>query len=237
MKVPESVAIIMDGNGRWAKSKGKPRTYGHKVGAENVEKVCRAADKLGIKYLTIYAFSTENWNRPENEVNTLMTLLNTYLNKCIKTCKRDNMSFKIIGDRNGLSKELNDTIKKLEDVSSVYTGLKLIIAINYGSRDEILRAVKKTVKYFNNSDRDIGSLDDDTFAGFLDTAGVPDPDLMIRTSGEERLSNFLLWQLSYSEFYFTDCPWPEFGEKELTEAIIDYDNRHRRFGGVEEQNV
>lgn len=237
MKVPESVAIIMDGNGRWAKSKGKPRTYGHKVGAENVEKVCRAADKLGIKYLTIYAFSTENWNRPENEVNTLMTLLNTYLNKCIKTCKRDNMSFKVIGDRKGLSPELNATIEKLEEVSSIYTGLKLVIAINYGSRDEILRAVKKAAKFYEKTGVDIESLDDKTFSSFLDTGDLPDPDLMIRTSGEERLSNFLLWQLSYSEFYFTNCPWPEFNEKELTDAVIDYDNRHRRFGGVEEQNV
>lgn len=232
MAVPESVAIIMDGNGRWAKAQGKPRTYGHKVGAENVEKVCRAADSLGIKYLTIYAFSTENWKRPESEVSTLMSLIKTYLNRCIKTCKRDNMRFRIIGDRSGLSSELQDLIVKLEDVSSIYTGLTLVIAINYGSRDEMRRAFIKTGKKFLSQGRSLDEISEKDISENLDTADIPDPDLLIRTSGEERLSNFLMWQLSYSEFIFTDKAWPEFSADELEKCVKEFENRHRRFGGI-----
>lgn len=232
MSVPKSLAIIMDGNGRWAKAQGKPRTYGHKVGAENVEKICRACDDLGIKYLTIYAFSTENWKRPETEVKTLMSLLNTYLNKCIKTCMRDNMRFKIIGDKTGLSKELQDTISRLEDVSGKNTGLTLVIAINYGSRDEMRRAFIKASERILSEGKEIRDITEEDITNALDTEGIPDPDFMIRTSGEERLSNFLMWQLSYSEFYFTDVAWPAFDEEELKKAISVYENRHRRFGGV-----
>jgi undecaprenyl diphosphate synthase len=232
MAVPESVAIIMDGNGRWARSLGKPRTYGHKVGAENVEKICRAADALGIKYLTIYAFSTENWKRPESEVSTLMSLIKTYLNRCIKTCKRDNMRFRIIGDRSGLSKELQDLIVKLEDVSSIYTGLTLVIAINYGSRDEMRRAFIKTGNKFLSEGKSLDEIKEKDISDNLDTADIPDPDLLIRTSGEERLSNFLMWQLSYSEFIFTDKAWPEFSGEELEKCIREFESRNRRFGGI-----
>lgn len=232
MSVPQSLAIIMDGNGRWAKAQGKPRTYGHKVGAENVEKICRAAHDLGIKYLTLYAFSTENWKRPESEVKTLMTLLNTYLNKCMKTCRRDNMRFKVIGDKTGLSKELQETIEKLEDYSSDLTGLTLILAINYGSRDEMRRGFIKAAKKAESEGRDVSELTEEEISDSLDTAGIPDPDFMIRTSGEQRLSNFLMWQLSYSEFYFTEVAWPEFDEEELKKAIEVYEMRHRRFGAV-----
>ncbi len=232
MSVPESVAIIMDGNGRWAKAQGKPRTYGHKVGAENVETICRSAYDMGIKYLTLYAFSTENWKRPESEVSTLMSLLNTYLNKCMKTCMRDNMRFKVIGDKRGLSQELQDTIAKLEEKSSVCTGLTLVLAINYGSRDEMRRAFVKAGEKLLNEGKELADLTEDDISASLDTFDIPDPDFMIRTSGEERLSNFLMWQLSYSEFYFTDVAWPAFTPEELKKAIEVYENRHRRFGAV-----
>jgi len=232
MEIPRHVAIILDGNGRWARSLGKPRTYGHKVGAENVEKICRAADALGIKYLTIYAFSTENWKRPESEVSTLMSLIKTYLNRCIKTCKRDNMRFRIIGDRSGLSKELQDLIVKLEDVSSIYTGLTLVIAINYGSRDEMRRAFIKTGNKFLSEGKSLDEIKEKDISDNLDTADIPDPDLLIRTSGEERLSNFLMWQLSYSEFIFTDKAWPEFSGEELEKCIREFESRNRRFGGI-----
>ena len=232
MSVPESVAIIMDGNGRWAKAQGKPRTFGHKVGAENVETICRSAYDMGIKYLTLYAFSTENWKRPESEVSTLMSLLNTYLNKCMKTCMRDNMRFKVIGDKTGLSQELQDTIAKLEEKSAVCTGLTLVLAINYGSRDEMRRAFVKAGEKLLSEGKELSELTEDDISSSLDTFDIPDPDFMIRTSGEERLSNFLMWQLSYSEFYFTDVAWPAFTSEELKKAIEVYENRHRRFGAV-----
>ncbi len=232
MSVPISVAIIMDGNGRWAKLREKPRTFGHKEGAENVERICRAADNLGIKYLTIYAFSTENWNRPKSEVDTLMKLLDIYLKKCIRTCKRDNMRFRIIGDRKGLSEGLNKTIEKLEDVSNVYTGLTLTIAINYGGRDELRRAFIKAGNRFISEGKKLSDLTEDDIENSLDTKDIPSPDLLIRTSGELRLSNFLPWQLSYSEFYFTNVLWPDFSEKELKKAVDEFENRRRRFGNV-----
>ena len=191
MKIPQHVAIILDGNGRWAKSKGMPRNYGHTVGAKNVETVCKAAHDMGIKYLTMYAFSTENWNRPEGEVAALMKLLESYLN--------------------------------------------LQIAINYGSRDEMIRAMKKMCQDMENGTRQVSELNEDLFASYLDTAGIPDPDLLIRTSGEQRLSNYLLWQLAYSEFYFTDVPWPDFGKEELEKAVEAYNKRDRRFGGLAEE--
>lgn len=232
MSVPISVAIIMDGNGRWAKLREKPRTFGHKEGAENVERICRAADNLGIKYLTIYAFSTENWNRPKSEVDTLMKLLDIYLKKCIRTCKRDNMRFRIIGDRKGLSEGLNKTIEKLEDVSKIYTGLTLTIAINYGGRDELRRAFIKAGNRLISEGKKLSDLTEDDIENSLDTKDIPSPDLLIRTSGELRLSNFLPWQLSYSEFYFTNVLWPDFSEKELKKAVDEFENRRRRFGNV-----
>ena len=232
MKIPNHVAIILDGNGRWAKSKGMPRNYGHTVGAKNVETVCRAADELGIKYLTLYAFSTENWNRPQNEVNALMKLLEGYLKTCIKTADKNNMCVRVIGEITRLSNAFQQRIHELETASASNTGLNLTIAINYGSRDEILRAVRHMVEDAREGKLETKDIDENVFSSYLDTRELPDPDLLIRTSGEQRLSNYLLWQLAYSEFYFTDVPWPDFHKKELELAIEAYNKRDRRFGGL-----
>ena len=232
MKIPNHVAIILDGNGRWAKSKGMPRNYGHTVGAKNVETVCRAADELGIKYLTLYAFSTENWNRPQNEVNALMKLLEGYLKNCIKTADKNNMRVRVIGEITRLSNAFQQRIYELETASASNTGLNLTIAINYGSRDEILRAVRHMVEDAREGKLETKDIDENVFSSYLDTRELPDPDLLIRTSGEQRLSNYLLWQLAYSEFYFTDVPWPDFHKKELELAIEAYNKRDRRFGGL-----
>jgi undecaprenyl diphosphate synthase len=233
MKIPKHVAIILDGNGRWAKSKGMTRNYGHTVGAKNVETVCRAADELGIKYLTLYAFSTENWNRPSSEVEALMKLLDSYLKNCIKTAEKNNMRVRIIGDTTRLNPKFQESIRKLEEASAQNPGLNLTIAINYGSRDEIVRAVRKVTDEVQNGTLDPKDISEATITGHLDTAGIPDPDLLIRTSGEQRLSNYLLWQLAYSEFYFTDVPWPDFHKQELELAVEAYNKRDRRFGGVD----
>ena len=232
MKIPNHVAIILDGNGRWAKSKGMPRNYGHTVGAKNVETVCRAADELGIKYLTLYAFSTENWNRPQNEVTALMKLLEGYLKNCIKTADKNNMRVRVIGEITRLSNAFQQRIHELETASASNTGLNLTIAINYGSRDEILRAVRHMVEDAREGKLETKDIDENVFSSYLDTRELPDPDLLIRTSGEQRLSNYLLWQLAYSEFYFTDVPWPDFHKKELELAIEAYNKRDRRFGGL-----
>lgn len=232
MKIPNHVAIILDGNGRWAKSKGMPRNYGHTVGAKNVETVCRAADELGIKYLTLYAFSTENWNRPQNEVNALMKLLEGYLKNCIKTADKNNMRVRVIGEITRLSNAFQQRIRELETASASNTGLNLTIAINYGGRDEILRAVRHMVEDAREGKLETKDIDENVFSSYLDTRELPDPDLLIRTSGEQRLSNYLLWQLAYSEFYFTDVPWPDFHKKELELAIEAYNKRDRRFGGL-----
>ncbi len=235
MKIPQHVAIILDGNGRWAKSKGMPRNYGHTVGAKNVETVCRAADELGIKYLTLYAFSTENWNRPDAEVEALMKLLESYLKNCIKTAEKNHMRVRIIGDISKLDEKFQESIRRLEEASKKNPGLNLTIAINYGSRDEITRAVKKLSKDILDKSVSIEDVNEAEIAKRLDTSDIPDPDLLIRTSGEQRLSNYLLWQLAYSEFYFTDVPWPDFHKKELELAIEAYNKRDRRFGGVKEK--
>lgn len=235
MKIPNHVAIILDGNGRWAKSKGMPRNYGHTVGAKNVETVCKAANELGIKYLTLYAFSTENWNRPESEVEALMTLLESYLKNCIKTADKNNMRVRVIGEISRLSERFQKKIEELESASSSNTGLNLTIAINYGSRDEMLRAMKQVISDHDNGLLNIDDLDVDKFSSYLDTRDLPDPDLLIRTSGEQRLSNYLLWQLAYTEFYFTDVPWPDFHKAELEEAVRAYNNRDRRFGALKDE--
>ena len=231
--VPNHVAIILDGNGRWAKAKGMPRTYGHKAGADNVEPICRAAYDMGIRYMTFYAFSTENWSRPDDEVSTLMTLLGDFLKKAKKTAKDNNMRVRVIGDLSRLDDKLQKGITELMEQSRDYTGLTLTIALNYGSRDEIIRAVNHIIEDAKN-----GTLKDpvteDVFSGYLDTAELPDPDLLIRTSGEQRLSNYLLWQMAYTEFYFTEVPWPDFDEAELKKAVEAYGNRDRRYGGVRE---
>ncbi|MBE5907182.1 MAG: isoprenyl transferase [Lachnospiraceae bacterium] len=234
MKELNHIAIILDGNGRWAKKRGLPRKMGHVQGAKNVEKTCRLCHKKGIKYLTIYAFSTENWKRPEDEVKAIMGLFDSYLDSCIRTSKKDNMRVRLLGDRSGLT-QLLPKIEKLEDVSKDNTGLNLQICINYGSRNEILRGVKSIAKRVEEGEVTAEEITDEMISDSLDTAGIPDPDLMIRTSGEQRLSNYLLWQLAYAEFYFTPVAWPDFDEKELDLAIDTYYHRDRRFGGVKEE--
>ena len=231
--VPRHVAIILDGNGRWAKAKGMPRTYGHTVGAKNVEPICRAAYELGIKYMTFYAFSTENWSRPDDEVKKLMEILEDYMTKCKKLSADNNMRVRVIGDVTGFSESMQKKIKELEEFSKDFTGLNLQIALNYGSRDEIVRAVRKyTADVLSHTASP--DLTEEMFSRYLDTKDIPDPDLLIRTSGEQRLSNYLLWQLAYAEFYFTEVPWPDFHEKELKEAVLAYQNRDRRYGKVKE---
>lgn len=241
MKIPQHIAIILDGNGRWAKSKGMPRNYGHTVGAKNVETVCKAANDLGVKYLTLYAFSTENWNRPESEVAALMKLLESYLKNCVKTADKNNMRVRVIGDTTRLSERFQRQIAELEAASAKNDGLNLQIAINYGSRDEMVRAMRAMYADVRDGKLSETDIDEAHFADYLDTRGIPDPDLLIRTSGEQRLSNYLLWQLAYSEFYFTDVPWPDFHKKELEAAVEAYNRRDRRFGALagqqEEANV
>lgn len=235
LKIPNHVAIILDGNGRWAKSKGMPRNYGHTMGAKNVEVIARAADALGIRYVTMYAFSTENWNRPSSEVSALMKLLDTYLKKCLKSAKKNNTRIRIIGDITALEEKLQDTIHLVEEETSVCTGLTLTIAINYGSRDEMIRAMKKMMKDYDAGKISIDDINETKYASYLDTSDMPDPDLLIRTSGEQRLSNYLLWQFAYSEFYFTEVPWPDFNEQELRRAVEAYSARDRRYGGIKEE--
>ncbi len=235
MNIPKHVAIILDGNGRWAKSKGMPRNYGHTMGAKNVEKICDIAGHMGIQYLTVYAFSTENWLRPQDEVDELMRLLGSYMKNCKKTAKKNNMRVRVLGDITRLTPQLQAQIRELEQASSQYDGFYFQIALNYGSRDEILRAMKKMMADVEAGKLAKEDITEEAFSGFLDTAGIPDPDLLIRTSGEMRLSNYLLWQLAYSEFYFTPVPWPDFDEEELKKAIYAYNNRDRRFGGLSER--
>ena len=234
MKIPQHVAIILDGNGRWAKSKGLPRNAGHTAGAKNVETICEEAYKMGIKYLTLYAFSTENWSRPDSEVEALMKLLENYLKNCLKTADKNNIRVRIIGEIGRLSEKFQAKIRELEEVSSVNTGLNLTIAINYGSRDEMIRAMKRMMQDHDAGKLAIEDVTAERFSGYLDTKDLPDPDLMIRTSGEQRLSNYLLWQLAYSEFYFAQVPWPDFNKKELELAVEAYNKRDRRFGGLTE---
>ena len=234
MRVPNHIAIILDGNGRWAKKRGMPRSFGHVKGCENLEDICEVAKELGVKYLTVYAFSTENWKRSKEEVDGLMKLFRNYLKKCIKISQKNNMRVKVIGDITAFDSDIQESIEKLEDFSKDFTDLHFQIALNYGSRDEITRAVNRMLE-----DQKAGKLEtpvsEDTISDYLDTAGIPDPDLMIRTSGELRLSNYLLWQLAYSEFYFTDVSWPDFGKEELEKAVEAYNKRDRRFGGLAEE--
>ena len=234
MKVPQHIAIILDGNGRWAKAKGMPRNYGHAQGSKNVERICEEAWRMGIKYLTVYAFSTENWSRPESEVTALMKLLRNYMKTCLKTAAKNDMKIRVIGDIEPLDDDIKSRIRELESATVNNGGLNFTIALNYGSRDEIVRASRRMAKDCSEGRLDPDSIDETVFESYLDTHGIPDPDLMIRTSGEQRLSNYLLWQLAYSEFYFTDVPWPDFTKAELVKAVEEFNHRHRRFGGVEE---
>ncbi len=235
MNIPRHIAIILDGNGRWAKAKGMPRTYGHVQGAKNVEKICQAAWDLGVSYLTMYAFSTENWNRPSEEVAALMRLLRNYLKTCLNTAKKNNMRVRVIGDKTGLDQDIRDRIDELERASAAYDGLNFTIAINYGSRDEMRRAMSRLVSDAQNGVVTPDGISEDLISSYLDTADIPDPDLLIRTSGEERLSNFLLWQMAYTEFYFTPVPWPAFTKDDLITAVKEYSKRGRRYGGIDEE--
>ena len=236
MKIPQHVAIILDGNGRWAKSKGMPRNYGHMQGAKNVEVICEEAYKMGIKYLTVYAFSTENWNRPQDEVDALMKLLRNYMKTCLKTAAKNDMKIRVIGDKTRLDDDIRTRIAELEESTKNNGGLNFQIAINYGSRDEMRRAITALAKDCMDGKVNPDDISEAMFDTYLDTHDIPDPDLMIRTSGEQRLSNYLLWQLAYSEFYFTDVPWPDFSKEELVKAIEQYNKRDRRFGGVKEED-
>ncbi len=235
MVIPQHVAIILDGNGRWAKSKGMPRNYGHVRGAKNLEVICEDAWNMGIKYLTVYLFSTENWKRSQDEVAALMKLFRSYTRTCIKIAGDNNMKVRVIGDPTAFDPDLQESLKNLEESSAGNTGLNFQIALNYGSRDEIVRAVRRVARDCRDGALDPDGITEEVFSGYLDTAGIPDPDLLIRTSGELRLSNYLMWQLAYTEFYFTDVPWPAFTKEELWKAIEKYNGRERRFGGVREE--
>ena len=235
LKIPNHVAIILDGNGRWAKAKGMPRNYGHVQGAKTVEVICEEAYKMGIQYLTVYAFSTENWNRPKDEVEALMKLLRNYMKNCLKTAEKNRMCVRILGDKTGLDEDIQQKIAELEEATKDNDGLHFQIAINYGGRDEIVRAVRKIVQKVDAGETALEEIDDKMLNDMLDTGGIPDPDLLIRTCNEQRISNFLLWQLAYTEFYFTPVPWPDFTKEELVKAVEAYNHRDRRYGGLKEE--
>lgn len=238
MQIPNHVAIILDGNGRWAKAKGMPRNYGHVQGAKAVEAICEDAHNMGIRYLTVYAFSTENWNRPQEEVDALMKLLRNYLKTCLKRARKNNMCVKVLGDKSRLDEDIRSRIEELEKTTEGFTGLHFQIALNYGGRDEIVRAVRKLAARVAAGELRPEDIVEETVDESLDTAGIPAPDLLIRTCNEQRISNFLLWQLAYTEFYFTPVAWPDFNKEELEKAVEAYNHRERRYGLVkEEQDV
>lgn len=230
--IPNHVAIILDGNGRWAKKRGLPRNYGHTQGSKVVEQICEDAYKLGVKYLTVYAFSTENWKRPKEEVDAIMKLLRSYLKTSIKTSEKNNMKVRVIGDKTKLLQDIQDSINNLEETSKNNSGLNLQVAINYGGRDELVRAIKSLSLDVKEHIIDTNDIDENILENYIDTKGIPDPDLLIRTSGETRLSNFMLWQMAYTEFYFTDVLWPDFNKVELMKAIEYYNSRTRKYGGI-----
>ena len=232
LAVPDHVAVIMDGNGRWAKSRGLPRVAGHKAGAESVRKVVEEASRLGIRYLTLYSFSSENWKRPEAEINDLMGLLRRYLKSEIAELHSKNIRFRVIGDRKRLSKDIVRLIDDAEALTGQNSGLCLVLALSYGSRAEITSAVRDIAAKVADGRMALEDIDEMAVSSSLYTADIPDPDLLVRTSGEHRISNFLLWQLAYTEFYFTDKFWPAFDGKDLVEAVKDYNRRERRYGAV-----
>jgi undecaprenyl diphosphate synthase len=229
--LPEHIAIIMDGNGRWAKKRMLPHSAGHKAGSETLKAIVEEAEKIGIKYVTVYAFSTENWDRPKEEVDYLMNLMDEFLTDNLSASKKNNYKIQIIGQRQRLRKDLQDKIKKLELNTKDKKGINLIIAISYGGRDEIARAVKEISRQVVKGAIQLDRIDEALVARYLDTKDIKDPDLLIRTSGEQRTSNFLIWQSAYSELYFSDKLWPDFNADDLKTAIIDYQSRERRFGG------
>ena len=234
MSIPNHVAIILDGNGRWAKAKGMPRNYGHVQGAKTVEVICEEAYKMGIQYLTVYAFSTENWNRPQDEVDALMKLLRNYMKTCLKTAEKNNMCVRVIGDKTRLDEDIRKRIDELEKATVNNDGLHFQIALNYGGRDEIVRATKSIAEKIKAGEIAPEDITEEMISDNLDTKGIPEPDLLIRTCNEQRISNFLLWQLAYTEFYFTPVAWPDFSKEELTKAIEAYNKRDRKYGLVKE---
>ena len=234
-KMPQHVAIILDGNGRWAKAKGMPRNYGHVQGAKTVETICEDAYKMGIQYLTVYAFSTENWNRPKDEVDALMKLLRNYMKTCLQTAKKNRMCVRVLGEKSRLDEDIRTRIEELETATRDNDGLHFQIAINYGGRDEIVRAARKLAQRVESGELSAGEITEELVEESLDTAGIPAPDLLIRTCNEQRISNFLLWQLAYTELYFTPVAWPDFTKEELRKAVEAYNHRDRRFGGLKEE--
>lgn len=232
LNVPRHVAVILDGNGRWAKKRLMPRNYGHKAGAQAVEQACEDIYNLGVQYFTVYAFSTENWKRSVEEVTGIMNLLRNYLVNSIERSNKNNMRVRVIGDRSALAPDIVDAIRKLEDATKQNTGLNFTIALNYGGRDELRRAMTAIAKEVKEGTAELTDITEDFISAHLDTAELPDPDLLIRTSGEERISNFLPWQIAYSEFYFTPVLWPDFKRADFVEAIRYYNKRDRRYGGV-----
>lgn len=231
-KIPVHVAIIMDGNGRWARKRGLPRTVGHTQGARTVEQILEDADHMGIRYLTVYAFSTENWSRPDSEVKALMNLLRTYMKTSLAKCARNNVKIRVIGDKSRLDRDLQISIANLEKETETNTGISFQIAINYGSRDEIVRAVRSAAERVRSGELDPSDITEELISDSLDTYGIPDPDLLIRTGGEQRISNFLLWQTAYAELYFSEVAWPDFSKAELEKAVDAFNHRERRYGGL-----
>lgn len=230
--IPNHIAIIMDGNGRWAKERMLPRSMGHKAGVETIRRILKEATRLGVKNLTLYAFSTENWGRPKDEVGALMKLLVTYLRKELDECHKNGVRMNVFGDITQLPKECQEALDDALETTKNNTRINLNFALNYGGRDEIIRAIKAIANDYKDEKIDINNIDDSLVNNYLYTAGMPDPDIIIRPSGEQRLSNFLLWQCAYSEFWYSDINWPDFKEKDLQRAIYDYQNRDRRFGGI-----
>jgi undecaprenyl diphosphate synthase len=234
-RIPSHVAIIMDGNGRWAKLKGRNRVFGHRKGVKSVKEVTEAAAELGVKHLTLYAFSKENWQRPKNEVKELMQLLISTIKSETKTLIKNNIRLSVIGDINSLENRLKGEINEIVKISAENTGMNLNMALNYSGRWEIINAVKKIVQEYEHKETQYNDIDENYFSGQLNTTNMPDPELLIRTGGEKRISNFLLWQISYAELYFVPVLWPDFGKKDFYEALLDYQKRERRFGKISEQ--
>jgi len=229
---PRHVAIIMDGNGRWANARGLPRTAGHRAGVERVREAVRTAAEAEIEYLTLFAFSSENWNRPQQEVSDLMGLLRFFIRKDLAELHRENVRVMVIGCRKTIQPDIRALLNEAEERTRANTGITLVIAFNYGARDELVRAVRKIAEAVQTGEMDAASINEATVAAHVDTAGIPDPDLVIRTSGEQRLSNFLLWQAAYSEFVFMPCLWPDFDRAAFHDALAEYGGRNRRFGAV-----
>ncbi|MDR5586897.1 MULTISPECIES: isoprenyl transferase [Clostridium] len=231
-KIPQHIAIIMDGNGRWAKKRKLPRSMGHKAGVETIRKIVKESKRLGIKYLTLYAFSTENWKRPKEEVGALMQLLVVYLKREVAELNKNGVKINVLGDMLKFPAECKEELNKAIEITNNNTEINLNLALNYGGRDELVRAMKLIIDDLEDDKIKKEDISEDLISNYIYTKGMPDPDLIIRPSGEQRISNFLLWQCAYSEFWYSDIAWPDFKEEDLQKAILDYQNRDRRFGGV-----